>query len=229
MNKRIVVCGASQGIGAAIVHELAKNPNHEVIALSRNKALMAFEFKEYSNVHPYAFDLEKDVKQQAQVLFGTGEAINVLINNAGYLVHEGFENTSEDQFQSCLQVNYLGPVTLIQALLHSLRSGNAHIVNISTMGAVQGSVKFPGLSAYAASKAALCTFTEVFAEEYKMEPIRMNCLCLGAVNTEMLQRAFPGYEAKTSPKEMASFIVNFALNAGLLMNGKIVSVSSSTP
>ena len=107
--------------------------------------------------------------------------------------------------------------------------GHAHVVNISTMGAVQGSVKFPGLTAYASSKAALCTFTEVFAEEFKAETIRMNCLCLGAVNTEMLQQAFPGYEASTSPKEMASFVVNFALKAGLLMNGKIVSVSSSTP
>ena len=229
MSKTIIVCGASQGIGAEIVHELARDSSHVIYALSRNKERMDEQFKEYSNVHPVSFDLSKKVKEQVAYLFDGLESIDLLINNAGYLVKEDFSNTSEEQYHRSLQVNYLGPVILIQSLLNSLLRGHAHVVNISTMGAVQGSVKFPGLTAYASSKAALCTFTEVFAEEFKAETIRMNCLCLGAVNTEMLQQAFPGYEARTSPKEMASFVVNFALKAGLLMNGKIVSVSSSTP
>ena len=128
-----------------------------------------------------------------------------------------------------MQTNFFGPVALIQWLFPLLNAGKAHVVNISTMGAFQGSVKFPGLSAYAASKAAITNFTEVFAEEHKDSGIRMNCLCLGAVNTEMLQDAFPGYVAPTSAEEMGAFIAEFTLRSGLVFNGKILPVSSSTP
>jgi NAD(P)-dependent dehydrogenase (short-subunit alcohol dehydrogenase family) len=97
------------------------------------------------------------------------------------------------------------------------------------MGGFQGSLKFPGLAAYSTSKAALCSFTEMFAEEYKASGIHMNCLCLGAVQTEMLAKAFPGYVAPTSPEQMAAFIMNFALHSGQQLNGKIIPVSSTNP
>ena len=115
-----------------------------------------------------------------------------------------------------------------QALLPSL-APNAHIVNISSMGGFQGSLKFAGLAAYSTSKAALCAFTELFAEEYKHTNIHMNCLCLGAVQTEMLAAAFPGYSAPTTPTEMADFIADFALHSGAFFNGKILPVSSTNP
>src|SRR5690606_26363056 len=105
----------------------------------------------------------------------------------------------------------------------------AHIVNISSMGGFQGSVKFAGLSAYSTSKAAVCSFTELFAEEYKDTNIKMNCLCLGAAQTEMLEEAFPGYQAPVSAEKMAEYIVNFALTADQWINGKIIPVSLSTP
>jgi 3-oxoacyl-[acyl-carrier protein] reductase len=57
----------------------------------------------------------------------------------------------------------------------------------------------------------------------------MNCLCLGAAQTEMLQEAFPGYEAPVSSSEMAEFIVDFAMNAQRWIKGKIIPVSLSTP
>ena len=67
------------------------------------------------------------------------------------------------------------------------------------------------------------------AEEYKEQGISFNVLALGAVNTEMLQEAFPGYEALLSPKEMADYIFDFALNGNKYFNGKVLQVSSSTP
>jgi NAD(P)-dependent dehydrogenase (short-subunit alcohol dehydrogenase family) len=97
------------------------------------------------------------------------------------------------------------------------------------MGGFQGSMKFSGLTAYSTSKAALCSFTELFAEEYKNTHIKMNCLCLGAVQTEMLEEAFPGYQAPINPAEMAKFIVNFAEINGDFMNGKVIPVSLSNP
>jgi NAD(P)-dependent dehydrogenase (short-subunit alcohol dehydrogenase family) len=116
----------------------------------------------------------------------------------------------------------------VQGFLPSFHP-DAHILNISSMGGFQGSMKFAGLSAYSTSKAALCSFTELFSEEYKETKLAMNCLCLGAVQTEMLQEAFPGYEAPTTPDQMAVFIVDFALNGNRFFKGKILPVSLSTP
>ena len=96
------------------------------------------------------------------------------------------------------------------------------------MGGIQGSMKFPGLAAYSSSKGAVITLSELLAEEYKEQGIAFNVLALGAVNTEMLQEAFPGYEAPISATEMADYIFNFALTGNKYHNGKIIQVSSST-
>ena len=97
------------------------------------------------------------------------------------------------------------------------------------MGGVQGSSKFPGLGAYSSSKGAVITLSELLAEEYKEQQIAFNVLALGAVNTEMLHEAFPGYEAPLSAKEMAEYIWNFALTGNKFYNGKVLQVSASTP
>jgi NAD(P)-dependent dehydrogenase (short-subunit alcohol dehydrogenase family) len=151
-----------------------------------------------------------------------------LINNAGLLINKPFETITHQDFHNSYQVNVIGIMEATQALLPLLKDG-AHIVNISSMGGFQGSLKFAGLTAYSTAKAALCAFTEMFAEEYKATNIHMNCLCLGAVQTEMLAQAFPGYEAPTSPEQMANFIANFAEHSGQLLNGKIIPVSASNP
>ena len=105
----------------------------------------------------------------------------------------------------------------------------SHIVNISSVGGVQGSVKFPGLSVYSSSKGAISILTECLAEEFKENSIRFNALALGAVQTEMLREAFPDYEANISSKEMANYIYRFATQDGKFFNGKILTVSSSNP
>ena len=97
------------------------------------------------------------------------------------------------------------------------------------MGGIQGSMKFAGLAAYSSSKGALITLSELLAEEYKEQGVAFNVLALGAVNTEMLQEAFPGYEAPISAAAMADYIFNFALTGNKFHNGKIIQVSSSTP
>lgn len=117
----------------------------------------------------------------------------------------------------------------VQSVVPKMLQHGGHIVNISSMGGFQGSVKFSGLSAYSTSKAALVSFTELFAEEFKESKIKMNCLCLGAVQTEMLTQAFPGYEAPIKADEMAEYICDFAQHAQRFMNGKIIPVSLSTP
>ena len=134
-----------------------------------------------------------------------------------------------EDFIKSYQINILGIMEFTKLSLPYLNKQDAHIVNISSMGGFQGSAKFPGLTVYSSSKAAMCGFTEVFAEEYKDSPIRMNCLCLGAVQTAMLEKAFPGYEAKIQPSEMAAYIYEFALNKDRSLSGQIVPVSLTSP
>lgn len=227
-KKTIVVLGASRGIGEAIVHKLAKDSNNKIVALSRNNARMEELFGELDNVHTYALDLAStDVRENAEIVFSKHNTIDVLINNAGTLVNKPFTDLTHDDISNSYQVNVIGVMEVTQAAVSHMNQ--AHIVNISSIGGFQGSMKFPGLSAYSTSKAALCSFTELFAEEYKDTSIKMNCLCLGAVQTEMLAEAFPGYQAPLSAEEMAEYITEFALNANKWMNGKIIPVSLSTP
>jgi short-subunit dehydrogenase len=226
MNKRIAILGASQGIGAALVDHFAQIADTEVLALSRNLQKMEQRFLQ-NNVKCYGLDISKDVQNQLAAI-NLEAPIDILINNAGYLVNKPFETISHEDFQLSYQINVIGVMETVQGFLPQLKS-DAHIVNISSMGGFQGSVKFAGLSAYSTSKAALCSFTELFSEEYKETNLSMNCLCLGAVQTEMLQEAFPGYEAPTTPDQMAAFIVDFAQNGNRFFKGKILPVSLSTP
>lgn len=227
-KKTIVVVGASRGIGRELVRILAANPNHQVLALSRDLVSMDLEFGDLKNVDHYRFDLSSSVREQAEGIFSGLENIDILINNAGLLKNKPFTELTHDDISSCYQVNVIGVMETVQAAVSKMKNG-AHIVNISSMGGFQGSVKFAGLSAYSTSKAAVCSFTELFAEEYKETQIRMNCLCLGAAQTEMLQEAFPGYEAPVSAHKMAEYIADFSLNAHQWINGKIIPVSLSTP
>jgi NAD(P)-dependent dehydrogenase (short-subunit alcohol dehydrogenase family) len=128
------------------------------------------------------------------------------------------------------EANVMGVVKMVQAVLPLMGgAGHPHIVNIGSMGGFQGTAKFPGLAAYSASKAAVANLTECLAEELKEQNIKVNCLALGAVNTEMLHEAFPGYVAPVSAVAMAQYIASFALTGQYIMNGKIVPVSISTP
>jgi len=225
MSKTVVVVGASRGIGLALVEEFAQR-GYSVVALSRKRNE---DLEKVERVQQHSFDLAGgSVRQAAEAIFATLPKIDILINNAGYLVNKPFGDLQHEELQYSYQVNVIGVMETVQAALPQLQE-NAHIVNISSMGGFQGSVKFSGLAAYSTSKAALCSFTELFSEEFKTHALSMNCLCLGAVQTEMLSEAFPGYEAPTRPEEMALFIANFAEEAHRFIKGKIIPVSLSTP
>jgi 3-oxoacyl-[acyl-carrier protein] reductase len=109
-------------------------------------------------------------------------------------------------------VNVFGLMEVCQTIIPFMTNGS-HIVNIGSMGGFQGSAKFPGLSVYSSSKSAVAGFSECLAEELKEQKIAVNCLALGAAQTEMLGEAFPGYEAPVSAHQMAQYIADFSLNA----------------
>lgn len=227
MSKHIIITGTSRGIGFEMVQLLSKQ-GHHVLALSRNeKPIKELKLK---NVTAFPFDLG-DVEAYKKVTdFITSEwsHVDVLINNAGAIINKPFAKTSISDFEEVYKTNVFGVAELTRVILPFMEKGS-HVVTISSMGGVQGSMKFPGLAAYSSSKAAVITLTELWAEEYKESGISFNVLALGAVKTEMLQEAFPGYEALTSASDMAKYITNFAINDHKYYNGKLLQVSNSTP
>lgn len=153
---------------------------------------------------------------------------DVLINVAGTLISKDFTDTDSSEARVMMETNFFGPAALIR-LIKPLMVNGAHIVNITSMGGFQGSSKYRGLSYYSASKAALACLTECLALEFQSDGIKVNCLALGAVQTEMLEEAFPGYKAPVSAKEMGEFIADFALTGHKVFNGKILPVAVSNP
>ncbi|HEX4888388.1 MAG TPA: SDR family oxidoreductase [Luteibaculaceae bacterium] len=226
--KTILITGAGKGIGLELVRQSVAS-GHRVVAVSRNTG--ALEKMLGNTLHVVTGDLR--TLNWSDILTGLPEGWNpveVLINNAGAIVNKPFLTIDLREVEEVYATNVFGVIRLIQDVIrlrHHQKS--MHIVNISSMGGYQGSAKFPGLSVYSSSKGALSILSECLAEEFKEEGIRVNALCLGAVQTEMLSEAFPGYQAPIQPGEMAEFILDFALRSDRFINGKVIPVSISTP
>jgi len=226
--KNIVVIGSSRGIGKALVSILSKNNN--VLALSRNIDKLS-SFSDTKNVIVSKFDVSSDSSKEdlTDLIQNTFKSVDVLINNAGLLVNKSILDITKEDIDISYKTNVFGLIQSCQATIPFMEQNGGHIVNIGSMGGFQGSSKFPGLSVYSSSKAAVASFTECLAEELKDTQIKANCLALGAAQTEMLEEAFPGYEAPLSANEMAEFIADFSLNSSKWINGKVLPISVSTP
>ncbi|GGH21844.1 SDR family oxidoreductase [Sphingobacterium alkalisoli] len=233
----IIITGASSGIGFETVLDLTANKEHHVIALARSgdKLRKLHEIASSLNydggkLYPAQFDIVYDNYADSLIPFikSKFETVDILINNAGALVKKSFLETSPEEFAQMLQTNVLGHVNMIKHIVPLMTNGG-HIVNISSMGGVQGSVKFSGLSAYSASKGALGILTECLAEEFKEQNIKVNCLALGSSQTEMFEAAFPDLQAGTLAFEMGRYVAEFAQNGSKYYNGKILPVSNTTP
>lgn len=222
----VIITGCSRGIGFELARLFA-GEGHQVLALSRNaKPILDLA---HPNISAFSFDLckENDL-QKLNIFLREWDTVDLLVNNAGMLLNKPFLETTAQEFREVYKVNVFGVAEIVKIVLPMIPK-NGHVINISSMGGVQGSVKFPGLSAYSSSKGALITLTELWAEEYKETGPSFNVLALGAVQTEMLEEAFPGYQAPTTALEMATYIKEFALTGHKLYNGKLLQVSNSTP
>ena len=227
MSKNVIITGTSRGIGFELVQLFAK-AGHNVLALSRNEK--PIKNLKLNNVSEFSFDLSDDkaYKKVESYIRKHWDHVDVLINNAGALLNKPFAETTIEDFEWVYKTNVFGVSEMTRVILPFMKEGS-HVVSISSMGGVQGSMKFPGLAAYSSSKAAVITLTELLAEEYKESGISFNVLALGAVQTEMLEEAFPGYKAPTTALEMAEYIFDFSLTGNKYYNGKLLQVSNSTP
>ena len=226
--QNIIITGTSRGIGFELV-KLLSAEGYNVLALSRNE--IPVQNLALDNVHAFSFDVcqEKDLQQMEDYINDVWDGkVDVLINNAGKLLNKPFKDITTREFEEVYKVNVFGVAEITKIVLRYMNS-SAHVLTISSMGGIQGSMKFPGLAAYSSSKGAVITLMELLAEEFKESGISFNTLALGAVQTEMLEEAFPGYKAPLSAVEMAEYIKDFALTGSKYYNGKVLQVSSSTP
>jgi len=224
---KVILTGSSRGIGFEMARLFA-DAGHRVLALSRNAGPITD--LQHKNIHAFSFDVAKasDLQKLDAFIKAEWHSVDVLINNAGKLVNKPFLETSMEEFKAVYDVNVFG-VAAVTKVVVPYMAKEGHVVTVSSMGGVQGSAKFPGLSAYSSSKGAVITMTELLAEEFKETGPAFNVLALGAVQTEMLAEAFPGYQAPVTAPQMADYIMNFALTGQALYNGKMLQVSSSTP
>ncbi|MEQ8323491.1 MAG: SDR family oxidoreductase [Vicingaceae bacterium] len=230
----VLITGAAGGIGQALVNVFARNRELKIIALSRSKqALETLQLEIRSkfdrSIDIIELDLEKpdfedEVFTRVNRDYGS---LTYLINNAGSLINKPFESTTKEDMERQMCVNYFAPFKLIQVLMPLFRKSqdHPHVVNIGSMGGFQGSSKFPGLSSYSSSKAAISSLTECLAFEYKAQRISFNCLALGSANTEMLRQAFPDYTSKMEADRIAEFIADFVQNGFEFFNGKVIPVA----
>ena len=227
--KNIIITGTSRGIGYALVQYFAVR-NHNVLAISRDSKPLEALQKEYSGLTVLQIEITKETGIEKVKNFVTinWKKVDIIIHNAGKLIHKPFIETTGKDFLEVYKVNVFAVAELTKSMLPFLSKGS-HVVAVSSMGGVQGSMKFAGLSAYSSSKGAVITLIELLAEEYKSSGISFNVLALGAVQTEMLSEVFPDYMAPVSASEMANYIANFSLTGNALYNGKILQVSNSTP
>lgn len=234
----VLITGASKGIGYELGKHFAFLGAKTIFLLSRNKEKITFlkaeceKINDKVNIVLLPFSLEEDGSFDAinNVIVKNVNHLDIVINNAGFLLNKPFEKISVNEIRKIYEVNVFGPFRLIQTLLKFLGGElKTHIVNIGSMGGIQGQSKFAGLSAYSSSKMAIAGLSECLAEELKDKNISVNCLALGAVNTEMLNEAFPGYKAPLEATEIAVFIADFCINGHKFINGKIIPVAMSTP
>lgn len=224
--KNIIVTGTSRGIGYELALQFA-NAGNQVLAISRKipKSLL-----EHKNITCLSVDLadETALHEVESFLSSTWKKVDALVHNAGALLLKPFAETTQADFESIYKVNVFAVANLTRICLPYLEKGS-HVVTISSIGGVRGSLKFAGLAAYSSSKGAVITLTELLAEEYKEQGISFNVLALGSVQTEMLNEAFPGYQAPISAEGMATYIYDFTLNGNKYFNGKVLEVSSTNP
>ncbi|MFT7101496.1 MAG: NAD(P)-dependent dehydrogenase (short-subunit alcohol dehydrogenase family) [Bacteroidia bacterium] len=230
----VIVTGASSGVGYELSKKLIADKRiTKVLGIARREERL-MELSDYANSinrEEVFVSLTEDVCSiPLDVISAHVNRVDALVNNAGYLISKPFMDLTDDDFKAIYEVNLFAPARLIRLLKPMMGGENpSHIVNIGSMGGFQGASKFPGLSAYSSSKSAIAGLSECLAEEFKEDNIKVNCLAFGAVQTEMLEKAFPGFQAPLSSIQMADFVLDFTVNGHMYYNGKVLPISSSTP
>jgi 3-oxoacyl-[acyl-carrier protein] reductase len=183
--RRIVICGASSGIGARLAQALAED-GHRVFICARRADHLARVKGNSPNIESFVCDVS-DKQQVDRLVAGLSEktdGVDVLINCAGGFGEIGsIAHADSERWWHTLEVNLKGTYLTIQAMLPLLMKGEKpRVINFAGGGAFS---PFPNYSAYACSKTAIVRLTECLAAELADSDIRVNAIAPGFVSTEM--------------------------------------------
>jgi len=229
-NRVAIVTGASSGIGRATA-ELLIERGARVAVFARSAGKLKSLARKYEG-RMIAVPGDVSDADSIERLFAETESqcarCDILINDAGTYVSKRIEKMSERDWDRVFAVNVRGAFLAIRRAAKGMiarRSGS--IVNVSSISGVLGPEKFPGFSAYCASKAALISFTESLAVELKEHGVRVNCVSPGSVDTAMWAAVSGGARADMTPAEVAEVILFLASERSRPMNGQNIHVYSA--
>ena len=206
-----LITGGGRGIGAATAEALARK-GARVIVASRTEAELAATVARIQADGLDAAALTLDVADGAAVdaafarIAAEQGRLDILVNNAAILLSGPFAEMAMADWDQVLAVNLRGAVLCARQAFRLMREHGGAIVNVSSLGGVPGTEKFPGYAAYTVSKFALTGLTEALAAEGREHNIRVNAVAPGAVDTAMLRQAAPHLRTRTGPADVAKVI-----------------------
>ena len=181
------VTGASKGLGLALVRLLI-SLGHKVAATSRSVA----ELEKVVGTQPGLLPLQVDITKYESVKEAVGKTVeafgrlDVVVNNAGYSLFGSMEEVSEGEFRQSLDVNVVGPVNVIRAVMPYLRKqGSGHVINISSLAGYKG---YGNAASYCTAKFAMVGLSESLAEEVKALGIKVTVVAPGYFRTSFLEK-----------------------------------------
>jgi len=206
-----LITGGGRGIGAATAEALARK-GAQVIVASRTEAELAATVARIQADGLDATSILLDVADEAAVDAAFAKIavefgrLDMLVNNAAMLLSGPFAEMPMVDWDRLLAVNLRGAVLCARQAFRLMRERGGAIVNVSSLGGVPGTEKFPGYAAYTVSKFALTGLTEALAAEGREHNIRVNAVAPGAVDTAMLRQAAPHLRTRTGPADVAKVI-----------------------
>jgi NAD(P)-dependent dehydrogenase (short-subunit alcohol dehydrogenase family) len=202
-GRGVVVTGAAQGMGRAIAEAFVAEGARVVLSDLNEEGVVktAEEVGANGETHAVRCDVTNadDVANLVESATERLDAVDIFINNAGTITMRQVVDISEDEWDLVMDVNAKGVFLCTRAILpHMLERQSGAIVNIASQAGKRGYKLF---AHYCASKAAVIVFSKGVALEVAPH-VRINCVCPGIVNTDMMEREYVWEEAMTGePKE----------------------------
>ena len=206
-----LITGGGRGIGAATAEALARKGAHVIVA-SRTEAELIATVTRLRAAGLGASWQVLDVADDAAVdaafdrIAAEFGRLDMLVNNAAIIASGAFTEMTMADWDRLMAVNLRGAVLCARQAFRLMQERGGSIVNVSSLGGVPGTEKFPGYAAYTVSKFALTGLTEALAAEGKACNIRVNGVAPGAVDTDMLRKAAPHLRTRTTPADVAKVI-----------------------
>ncbi len=206
---RVLITGASAGIGAELAREFAKHGHHLVLVARSEDKLMALAGELNAGHDTDTLVIAADLatpegpKSVVETLHEHGVEIDILVNNAGIIDVGAFADTDPEKFQQLIALN-IGALTALTSYLlpHMLERRFGRILNVASLAAFQ---PIPSMAVYAASKAYVLSLTEALSEELPGTGVHITALCPGLTDTNMVAEVKASSE---TAQAMPSFLIS---------------------